>query len=67
MMNFGDIFLYNEQKYIYLGLKKDAIYAARIIGGDEDKVDYLKNMRDQRSSQSNSSEYDLPLYCFCRT
>lgn len=62
MLDFGSIFRYREDFYVYLVQADDLIYAAKILG--KEITAQLVRHRDGRSRNPRSRTQDQPMYCF---
>ena len=62
MINFGNIFKYQDDFYVYLVQTGDIIYAARIIDLEQTKA--LIKFRDRMAKNPTKMAPDKPLYCF---
>jgi hypothetical protein len=61
-MNFGEVFRYREQLYVYLVQKDDITYAAKII--PKEITDKLVKRRDIKGRDSQSRIQNQTLFCF---
>lgn len=61
-MNFGDIFLYNEENFVFLVREDDIIFAALIL--DKEQTQRLDRWRDREFKKSNSRADGQTEFCY---
>ena len=62
MINFGDVFRYNEELYVYLVQIDDITFAAKIIS--KEVTDAFVRLRDTKSKTPGNKTHERTSFCF---
>lgn len=62
MLNFGSVFRYGENFYVYLMQTEDTIYAAKIL--HKELTEDLVRSRNIKSRNPKNKVSEKPMYCF---